>query len=266
MRRPGRVQSIERAIDLLMALKEGPRTLTDLSRAAGLSKATAFRLLATLSYQNLVAKDGSANLYMLGAGSLALLQGVTAGLGAIVSGGRPSLRKLWQSCQETVTVHVRIDTERICVDELPSPHPIRYIAAVGATVPLYVGAAGKVMLAKLEPSQLASILSRMTLTPITDKTFTDRDSLMRELIRIRAQGYATSAGERVPGAASISVAVEGPNGVLAAVSILGPANRLTRAKQLEQLPALQLAARDISEALSGAPDLAARKTVAGVHG
>src|SRR3954454_17424905 len=92
--RPARVQSVTRAIDVAMTLRDGPRRLSDISRATGLSKGTAFRLLQTLSYRSLIFKDPDTDLYMLGPGALGLIQGVLLGLGGVVAGQSDALRKL----------------------------------------------------------------------------------------------------------------------------------------------------------------------------
>ena len=49
------------------------------------------------------------------------------------------------------------------------------------------------------------------------------------LSAVRRRGWAQSVGEREPGVASVSAPVRGPNGkVIAAVSISGPVERLSR--------------------------------------
>lgn len=255
----GRVQAVERAIDVVMCLRQGPRTLTEVSRATKLSKGTAFRLLNSLSYQGLVAKDSESSLYMLGPGCLSLIDGVTAGLGGIVGASRESILMLWQHSGETVTLHVRMGAERVCVYELPTAHPIRYMALVGGTAPIHVGSAGKVILAALAPAALEKLMSNLAMVRLTDHTITDRAALLAELAEVREQGYAVSAGERVPGAASISVAVRGPLDMTAAVSVLGPESRLSRDRMMALLPELKSAAQEIERALGAGGDGDARR-------
>jgi len=244
----GRVQSVERSIDILMSLADGPRTLTDVTRATGLSKSTTFRLLASLGYENLVVKSSGENLYMLGPGFLRLLQGATLGVGAITAVAKPELTELCEKTQETVAVHVRIGAERICVEELPSPLPIRYISGLGATAALHVGAAGKVLLAFLSPEELDRALSAIQLLPAGERP-EDVAALCRELETIQRQGYAMSTGERIQGAAAVTVPVRGLHGFLAALSLLGPADRLSRARRLELVPVMRETAAAIEAAL-----------------
>jgi DNA-binding IclR family transcriptional regulator len=245
-----RVQAVERSVDLLFALAESPQTLTELVQRTGLKKATAFRLLATLDRSSLVVKSGAEGRYMLGPGCFRLLQGVTEDFGAITAVGRPALAELWERTAETITIHIRVGIERMCVEELPSPETIRYVATVGAIEPLHVGSAGKILLAFMEPSQLDRTVARLPLQRITGRTITDLERLRRELRLTRKRGWAMSDGERVAGAAALSVPIVDRTGLVAALSILGPANRLTRARRLELLPFLVRAASAIEHSLA----------------
>ena len=245
-----RVQAVERSIGILMALANGARTLTDVTRATGLSKGTAFRLLASLNHEQLVVKDPAANVYLLGPGFLRMFQGVMGDLGSIGTLARPQLQELWRTSGETVTLHVSIGSERICVAELPSPQPIRYVSQVGATAPLHVGSAGKVLLAFLDPTRLERTLAALSLTPITGATTTDSSVLRQELETVARQGWAMSTGERITGASAISIPVSGGPGVLAALSVLGPSDRLTAQARMALLPELKRAAAGIEATLS----------------
>jgi DNA-binding IclR family transcriptional regulator len=239
-----RVQSIERGIDVLMALVQGPKTLTEVTRETGLSKGTAFRMLASLNYENMVVKSDG-NAYMLGPGCLRLIQGVLEGLGAIIGVGRPALIALWEQTGETVAVHVRVGGERICIEELPSPSPVRFVSTVGSSAPLHVGSAGRVLLAFASPSERERTIDAL----IASDTGVDPDKLRRELEKIRELGYALSVGERVHGAAAISVPVFGRQGFVASLSVLGPDFRLTEQHRLDFLPALRKTAEAIGTAL-----------------
>jgi DNA-binding IclR family transcriptional regulator len=243
-----RVQSVERSIDILLALANGARTLTDVAKATGLSKGTAFRLLASLNHEQLVIRDPNDTAYMLGPGILRMFQGAMTNLGGIATPARPALQELWSRTDETVTLHVRIGYERICVAEFPSTQALRYSANLGASAPLHVGSAGKVLMALLEPEELERALSNMLLNSVTYNTITNRDQLREELEVVRRRGWAMSEGERIVGAAAISVPVRGP-GMFAALSVLGPTERMNEQVRLEMLPEMQRIAATIEAAL-----------------
>ncbi len=245
-----RVQSIERAIDILSVLASGPKPLKDVALGSGLSKGTAFRLLASLGYRNLVIKDPIENVYSLGPGFLRLVDGANQGLSTIASIARPSLEKLRDLTRETVALHVRVGTERICIGELVSPEPIRYSASVGTPTPAHVGAAGRVLLAFMNDAALERLLPLLDMRPITEHTVTSVETLRRDLLMVRRQGYATSVSERTPGASAITVPILGSDGVVVALSVLGPTARLPRRRLLKLLDHARAAASEISPALN----------------
>ena len=247
------MQSIARGIDVLMALIQGPKTLTEVSRQTGLTKGTAFRILASLSYENVVVKT-ERNTYLLGPGCLRLLDSVMHGVGAIIGAGREALEALRDKSGETVAVHVRLGTDRICVEELPSPQAIRYTSTVGSSAPLHVGSAGRILVAFAEPEELQRTLD---ILETSDPSF-DMSTLVSALAHIREVGYDFSEGERVHGAAAISVPILGRNGFVAALSVLGPDFRFTRERRIEIIPDPCGAAEVAGAALVDAGELPSR--------
>lgn len=241
------VRSVTRATDILFTLTTGSQTLRSIAEATGLSKATAHRLLASLSVSQLVMQDPVSGDYMLGPGCFGIVDAVLSGHSGVGVVARPVLERLRETTQETVTLHVRVGSQRICVEELPSPHSIRYTAGIGAAAPIHTGSAGKLLLALTEETQRAAILGKMTLEALTENTITDPRVLERELDLIRRRGYAESRGERVIGGAAVSAPVYGVEGrILAALSILGPDSRLTDRRRFELRPKLIDAAQEIS--------------------
>ena len=241
------VQSVTRAIRLLQALERGPRSLARLVDETGLSKATAHRLLASLSFGQMVIQDPVSGEYLLGPGCFGIGDAVIRGYGGLNVLSAPVLEALRRETAETVALHVRIGVQRVCVAQLPSPQAVRYVARLGAAQALYLGAMGKVILAFSDESVQREILDRTTLRRVTDRTVTDRAELERELDQIRRAGYAISRGENVVGAASLSVPVVGTDSVIASWSIIGPENRMGDERMAELLPGLRNAADDIRQ-------------------
>lgn len=237
-----RVQVVERAIDILNALSTGPCTLTEICRTTQLSKGTVFRLLVGLGYGGVIVKDPITTRYMLGPGLLRLSQGALAGMGAVARIGRASLERLVTETQETVALHVVSGFERICIDEIPSPQPIRFVSSVGSTAPLYVGSAGRVLLANISATERTRMLDLLDGRLTEAKV--DRKELERTLDQVARDGYATSEGERVVGAIAISVPIR-TGASTVSLSVLGPAERLPRAKALKQLPAMRRAVAEL---------------------
>lgn len=241
------VRSVARAVDILMVLGDGPGQLGDISATAGLSKATTYRILATLRQKGMVLQ-APAGEYRLGPGCFRMMSSLIDRRAGFPFDADAELRELRAATEETITVHVRAGLSRLCIEELPSTQAIRYIAGLGATVGIHVGSAGKVLLAFMAPDELAEVMRTIELRPMTPSTIIDTDVLRQELESVRKRGTAYSAGERVVGAVGVSAPVLDDRGyVVAALSILCPASRVndSRLRQFEQL--VQRTAGDISK-------------------
>ncbi|MDP2628236.1 MAG: IclR family transcriptional regulator [Candidatus Rokubacteria bacterium] len=194
------VRAVERAVSILTALSAEDLRLVDLAERLDLHKATVIRLLASLMDAGLVE--------------------------------RGAFERIRAATGETVTVHVRVGTDRVCVDELESPQAIAYRAGVGQRAPMHIGSAGKVLLAFLPDGERLALLRQLRLVRITERSITSLDRLEAELAQVRRLGYAFSSGERVIGASAVSVPVlDAEDHVVAAVSVLAPAPRLVGREQ-----------------------------------
>lgn len=188
---------IDKAMTVIGALEPGPRTLAQLVEATGLSRATAHRLAVALEAHGLVRRDVegrfSLGLRLIGLGHAAA-EAVPGWLDA-----RPALAWLQEQTGESVQLYVRDGDERVCVESLEAPHELRTIVPVGARMPLDRGSAGRVLVAPPAPSGA------------------------------NGPGWVESIAEREAGVASVSAPVADPTGrVVAAVSVSGPIDRITR--------------------------------------
>jgi DNA-binding IclR family transcriptional regulator len=142
------------------------------------------------------------------------------------------LRELRNRCDETVSLFIVDGTERVCVATEHSTQGIRRVLPVGTSLPLWAGAAGKLLLAYLPEDVQNALMERFNIQPITANTVTDRETLRRELKQIRERGWATSFGERVSEAASVAAPVFDARGVIvASVAISAPRARWTESRE-----------------------------------
>jgi DNA-binding IclR family transcriptional regulator len=216
---------LDKAVSVLDALEAGPLALGELVVATGLPRATAHRLAVALEVHGLVGRDAGGRF----------------GLGPRLTGrelpalARPALERLRDTTGESVQLYVRRGDRRLCVASLESPHGLRTIVAVGASLPLAVGSAGKVLRGD-------------------------------GAVGVDGPGWTESVEERERGVASASAPVVGAAGeVVAAVSVSGPIERTTRSPGARYGPALVDAARAVERALRLGGGNAARKA-AGVQG
>jgi DNA-binding IclR family transcriptional regulator len=190
---------LDKAFSVLDVLEERPRSLAELVEATGISRATAHRLATALEAHGLVRRDDDGR-FALGARLIALGRAATEGLPLAAAAGE-ALAELRDATGESVQLYVRDGDQRVCVAALQSPHGLRTIVPLGASLPLGVGSAGR-LLADDDAAAVAAVAGR---------------------------GWVASVGEREAGVASVSAPVRDASGhVIAAVSVSGPIERTTR--------------------------------------
>lgn len=208
--------------DLALTTDRTRIPLRELATGSGLDKATARRLLMAYARVGLVdhyAEDGS---YSLGSAA-ALLAGAAPRVSTSLARAVPLVHELAGVTEETVSLAERRELSYVTVYEIESPQPVRYGNKIGAAAPLNVAAGGCAILAFSSPQVREAVLSCQTLEQRTQATLVDREALAARLLEIERKGYATSSGERVPGANSISAPLIGGDGYARGViSVLWP--------------------------------------------
>jgi DNA-binding IclR family transcriptional regulator len=203
------VNSVYRAAEILSMLSAGKNRITDICKELSLSKSTTHRLLKTLEECGFVVQDPTSHQYFLGHLILKLSSNPLATHQNLIVCAYDEMKRLREMSGETVTLHIRVGTQRICLEEMQANQNIRYVIGKGSVSPIYAGSAGKILLSELSDNELDNLLKNIKLTPVGPNTITDRNVLFRELDKIRKQGYAISSGETLEGAISISVLIRG---------------------------------------------------------
>jgi len=190
---------IDKAMAILGAVEQSPRSLGELVEATGYSRATAHRLAVALEVHGLVRRDEDGR-FTLGVRLIALGRAAAEAI-PLAEAALPALARLRDETGESVQLYVRDGDRRVCIAALESPHGLRTIVPMGASLPLDVGSAGAIL---------------------------SQPPLGAESAPIRRQ-WAESVGEREAGVASVSAGVLDTDGAaVAAVSVSGPIERTTR--------------------------------------
>jgi DNA-binding IclR family transcriptional regulator len=229
---------LDKAALVLSALEPGPQTLAGLVQATGLARPTAHRLAVALEHHRFVALDLQGR-FVLGP-RLAELA-AAAGEDRLIAAAGPVLNWLLETTGESAQLYRRQGDERICVAAAERAHGLRDSVPIGSVLSMQAGSAAQTLLAWEEADRLHRGLmgARFTATMLAG---------------VRRRGWAQSVGEREPGVASVSAPVRAPSGrVVAAVSVSGPLERLTRTPGRLHAAAVLAAGNRLTEALRRNP-------------
>lgn len=200
---------LDKAMVVMRAVFDAPCGLAQLQETTGLPRATAHRLASALEVHGLLRRD-AVGRFELGHGLVALGQRAAARF-PLVDIARPVATALRDSTGEAVQIFVREGNQRRCVLSLESAHGLRWIVPEGSLLPIEVGSSGRL--------------------------------LGGELAR---NGWLQSVGEREAGVASVSAPIRTADGaVVAALSVSGPVERLTKQPGQRFGPTVVAAAAEI---------------------
>jgi len=220
---PGGAAAVDRALSLLSAYRTGDRSLSlaDLAERTGLYKSTVLRLLASLEHARLLMRTEDGR-YVLGP-ELPRLHAIYAAGFSLDAEVMPVLRALTARTRESAAFHVRQGDRRVCLYRIDSPQVVRDHIRPGDLLPLNRGAGGRVL-----------------------QAFAGARGAVYD--RIRREGVAVLAGDRVPELTGISAPVFGVDGrLVGALTLTLPTTRHDPAF----VPMVRNAARTLTRRLGG---------------
>ncbi|GAA1079415.1 IclR family transcriptional regulator [Nocardiopsis composta] len=195
-------RTVERALDLLAAVADrGEASLTECARLADLAPSTALRLLRTLESAGFVQRDDEGAFRpghrLIGIGAKAL------GHDALAATAQPSLHELARASGESGYLCVGTPDQGVLyIAQAEGSRTIRHVSWVGHRFPQDGSATGRVLRGE---------------TP--------------------EEGWVAAASVVEPDVVAVAAPVRAPTGTVAALSVVGPAYRLTgeRVRELGEM-------------------------------
>jgi DNA-binding IclR family transcriptional regulator len=220
---------LDKSVAVLDAAAHRPVGLGELVDATGLPRATAHRLAVALEAHRLLVRD-PAGRWVPGPrlGELA-----RSAPDPLLAAAGPVLTRLRDRSGESAQLYRRDGDERVCVAAAERTTGLRTTVALGARLPMTAGSGAQVLCAWSE-----------------DELPPGARFGPRALAEVRRRGWASSVGQREAGVASVSAPVRDHRGeVIAAISVSGPVERLSRRPGPRFAPLLTAAASALTARL-----------------
>jgi IclR family acetate operon transcriptional repressor len=248
------ITSLQRGLRLLRLFGESPSGLTA-KQVAGFSRlpvSTVHRFLTNLVAADFLSCDGDGT-YHLGIACFAIGHAAEGQLD-IRRLSLPYLRELNQQTRETIHLTVRHGLSAVYVEKLDSPEPLRIHSRMGAAVPLYCTAVGKVMLAYMPQGERERVLPELQMKRLTPNTAGNLQELETELSRVRKNGYACDLEEHEMHIRCIAAPIwDHAGSVQSSLSITAPLVRMPVNRLRQMAPLIQAAGLQISRDLGYRP-------------
>ncbi|MCL4424095.1 MAG: IclR family transcriptional regulator [Firmicutes bacterium] len=251
MERINTLRALEKALLIVstFSLQKAEWGVSELAETLQLNKSNVFKILRTLTEYGFMEQDEGTRRYRLGLKFFELGMVVAARM-ELRKVALPIMEKLVASTGETCLLTVRQDTTSMCVEKVESREAVHMTAKVGLTSPLYAGASNKALLAFMDPEEVRKLISRLDIKSYTTETITDGTKLMEDLALARQRGYTYSVGEVERGIAALGAPVYDFAGhLVASLSLVGSASRLTPERSLELSGLVKRGADEISRQL-----------------
>ncbi|WP_311173616.1 IclR family transcriptional regulator [Halobellus ordinarius] len=252
---PHTLETTQRSLEIIEAIQAlDGATMAELVDRLGLVKSTVYKHLQTLRANGYLEKEGERyhvglKFYNLGGYARSRKQEHQLAI--------ETTRTLTEETREEVDLVVENDGRGLVLHE--SYHIAHQYAASnggGGEEPYHLGTyynlhctgAGKALLADMPDERVREIIDQWGLPPRTQHTITSEATLFDELDQIRDRGYAFSNEEAVEGLRAVGQSVEGADGrPVCAISIFGPAYRMTEDRFRDEIPQTLAAAVEALE-------------------
>lgn len=245
------VQSLASGLQVIRAFDghRQPLSVSGVAHAAGMTRAKARRLLLTLQTLGYVGgADGRFRLLPkimdLGFAYLSTQD--------VWSVAEPVMRDVTDQLGESCSAGILDGVEVAVITRVPGRRMVTVTLSVGARIPAWATAMGRVLLADLPTSELEARLAGVPLRPLTRRTVHEPAALRRLIAEAGAQGYGIVDQELEDGLISVAAPVRSRRGrVVAALNLCSHVSRMDgEAMRREYLPPLQAAAEQIGRAIA----------------
>ena len=217
------INSLLKALDILEVFRTvGPRLpLFEISERLGLPKSTAHNILRTLASRGYIERLDN-DQYALGPALIPLARAVRLNV-ELRDCAAAILRELADDAGCTVYLVAPDHDRALYIFAVESAQRLLARTSVGMREPLYCTAVGKAILAFMPAEQAEAVIDSIELSPFTEATITDPDTLRKEIAEVRSRGYAVDCSEHEPGIYCVGAPIFNAAGVLiAACSVSGP--------------------------------------------
>lgn len=221
------VRSLERGLTVLTVFDRDHAhlTLSEVARLAGLTRATARRVLLTLVTLGYVRSDGrrfalTPRVLDIGYAYLSSLD-----LGEVA---QPFMVDLVARTHESSSVATLDGMDIVYVARVPTKRIMSISIGIGTRLPAVATSMGRVLLAELPEEECEDLLDRADLVAHTESTIVSPARLRAELRRVRAEGWALIDQELEPGVRSVAAPIrDGTGRAIAALNVTGHAGRVS---------------------------------------
>ncbi|WP_353194466.1 IclR family transcriptional regulator [Pusillimonas noertemannii] len=247
------VPALDRGLQILrlFSTKRHSITFTDVSKELGLSRATAYRLLYTLTERGFLSYSEETKRYSPGPGVLSLGFSYISSI-EVVDVAEPKLRVLCEQLRANTHVGILQSFEVVYVARAKSNAELVSNIAVGSRLSAFTNPMGLVLLSGLDKEELRTLYDAYLAH--SGETASGFQAIEKRIAEISKNGFCVGRSSIHNGVASVAAPIYSNNGrqrrIVAAINAVGPEIILDRlGLETKVVEAVVKAAGEISDAL-----------------
>jgi len=240
--------AVERALAILEAVAQESDGLSnaEISRKLQIPKSSASYILRTLENQGYLNRLAETGKYRVGLKVLSLSRGALSGID-VREVALPIMRHLMEKTNLTCHLAILDGPDAVYIEKVEPQGFIRMDTWVGRRMRVHATSVGKALVAHIPQERLEKILAERSMEKRTSKTITTLPRLLKDLEKVRQQGYAVDDEENNMGARCVGAPVFNQDGAIeASIGLSGTTNQVNPETMPRILEALKDAARHIS--------------------
>lgn len=240
--------AVERALAILEAVAQDAEGLSnaEISRKLEIPKSSASYILRTLETRGYLTRNPETGKYRVGLKILSLSRGALSGID-VREVALPIMRHLMEKTNLTCHLAILDGPDAVYIEKVEPTGFIRMDTWVGRRMRVHATSVGKALVAHIPQERLEKILTERGMEKRTPKTITTVSRLLKDLEKVREQGYAVDDEENNMGARCVGAPVFNQQGTIeAAIGLSGTINQVNPHTMPRILEHLKDAARHVS--------------------
>ena len=242
--------SVKKAFKILYAISNASSGLgiSDLSKKLKIGKSTVHGITTALEEMGVLVRDPFYKRYTMGYSLLELCRAAYAKI-ELKDLARKPMEKLMGRVGETVFLGVLNGDHVTIVDMVESRNEMKITSPPGTRLPLLAGATGRVLFSQMEEEKAKEVLKKRGLVRYTSKTVIDHRQFLREIAKVKEQGYAVDDEEYIPGVRAVAAPLFYGSSPPAALWVVGFASTLDDLKVKMVIREIQETVQEIKQIL-----------------
>ena len=245
------IDIIDVALDVIEHINDDSKVYraSEIARELGINRTRVFRILKTLENRGYVSFSQNTQGYKLGVKFLHIGENILERLD-LRREAEPVLMELARKTGDSAHLLILQGQRAVTLDRRQGENRLQVASPIGQSLPLYVGASPKILLANLPEEERERVIQTIEFESFTENTINNANEFRQCLETIRQQGYAVDEEDYELGVYAIGAPVRDYTGnVVAGVTITTPSSRYSSERKQELIDLAISAGQELSKKL-----------------